>query len=658
MPNPALAPRTLSRTREYPAYQFHAYMRLNDRPAEDCFKYGVLTVLKWLRTRIEKSGAELPQALKAPEPEAYADASMKGFMTCHETSGFKIDITPLPEHGAWAITLSEPDTGTNDRPAVNGRSFTTYIGFRQTDEPWVELGIRIDVTDPPEAEEEVPYAFRPLFVRWFFENPELELFEGCPLPYQKSTIISNKAGMKSLGKLISDRDNQLPILIFTYAEEKPEPKPLNKITLDTTPVAPHFSRRFAMDAAPPVPIQLLDRNRPRKQISPAKVGPTATQTEPKYFLPFKPDAVAERLFAYAHVFTVNAEMTNELRRTIKSCGKELVSLQPGDVVRIDARPFGNNVRQLKYADDPKDFDHKQELICQTLRTSGKHKSFDFGNVLFEESVRSAKRDAEIEAIRKNARISADEKLEEILDQCYMLHQEGLEKDAHIARLQEQILEEYNRGYQIGQQEKEEANLTEMLWHEELSDKAEKRAAEAEQHRMTLEAEAARGRDLQAIVDAVQSKVPKMPETAEDVALFFREVFKDRIGFTERGLRSLSSCEMRPALFWECLYAMATVLVDLYRDGTSDIDSVFRDRTGFEMASTEGSQTRKDPKMMALRTDEWNGQEINIEAHVKIRDTRASIQNQRIHFQFVRDANKLVIGYVGDHLESASSQYFH
>ncbi len=72
--------------------------------------------------------------------------------------------------------------------------------------------------------------------------------------------------------------------------------------------------------------------------------------------------------------------------------------------------------------------------------------------------------------------------------------------------------------------------------------------------------------------------------------------------------------------WECLWAIATLLHELYFDEqkrAADVERAFKDRTGFEFALHEGKQTHKDSKLMKLRATEYKGRVLHTEPHVKI-----------------------------------------
>ena len=81
------------------------------------------------------------------------------------------------------------------------------------------------------------------------------------------------------------------------------------------------------------------------------------------------------------------------------------------------------------------------------------------------------------------------------------------------------------------------------------------------------------------------------------------------------------------------------------------EQVFRDRSGFCLALTEGKLTKKNPRLMELRKDSFMGQEIDITPHVKLDD-----DTTRAYFcPFRKDTTKLiVVGFIG-HLDTAGTR---
>lgn len=148
---------------------------------------------------------------------------------------------------------------------------------------------------------------------------------------------------------------------------------------------------------------------------------------------------------------------------------------------------------------------------------------------------------------------------------------------------------------------------------------------------------------------------KLPSTAKEVAQFFREVFSDTLDFSDRGMRSLAACVTKPEILWNCFYAMATHLSELYRSNTPEIEKRFQEATGWDMARGEGSNTRNDSELMKLRDDQYQGRKISIEPHVRKGNKDDSPNCVRVYFCYDNISNRIIIGHVGNHLPNYTSR---
>lgn len=147
-------------------------------------------------------------------------------------------------------------------------------------------------------------------------------------------------------------------------------------------------------------------------------------------------------------------------------------------------------------------------------------------------------------------------------------------------------------------------------------------------------------------------LPEMPKTSDrkveldDVVGYFRFVFADRMAFADKVLKE---CILSPEELWKCLYALGTQMIVLYRKPDSgEIFREFKRRTGIEVASSEGSTTRGNGNLMKQYNIYWNGENINIEPHLKCS------AYQRIHFGYSKTKDMLIVGHIGKHLDTAGT----
>ena len=139
--------------------------------------------------------------------------------------------------------------------------------------------------------------------------------------------------------------------------------------------------------------------------------------------------------------------------------------------------------------------------------------------------------------------------------------------------------------------------------------------------------------------------------------FFRTVYGDRLDFTKRGAESAAQCSFKPASLWKILYMAANQLVDVFAGFAENVtEEAVQAGTGYRMSFREGSMTRKQADMMKLREDVYEGKTISVEPHLKLRSTKGEQTNQRLYFWYDPERKRIVIGYIGEHLESVSSRY--
>ena len=141
---------------------------------------------------------------------------------------------------------------------------------------------------------------------------------------------------------------------------------------------------------------------------------------------------------------------------------------------------------------------------------------------------------------------------------------------------------------------------------------------------------------------------------------FASRFGDRIAVTDEAMKSVErSCVTNPALLFEAMWQMCG---PLYAAWTSNkggsVEKLYKEMTGyisgFDAPLNEGTNTRNDRKLMALRRIEFGGREYLIEPHLKYgnKDDEKSI---RIYYAWDKDRRLLIIGHIGKHLDNATTR---
>lgn len=149
----------------------------------------------------------------------------------------------------------------------------------------------------------------------------------------------------------------------------------------------------------------------------------------------------------------------------------------------------------------------------------------------------------------------------------------------------------------------------------------------------------------------------LPTTVREVAQMVQSLHPAQIVFTERGLSSTEDrSDTVVELAWKCLWTMATTLHALFfDDGTDgvDLERRFKEASGFDLAMSEGKNTKRDKKFMNLRQDLYDGKTIKIIPHVKVGNKEPRLL--RVHFYPDHDRKIIVVGHCGGHLDNFSTR---
>ena len=162
-----------------------------------------------------------------------------------------------------------------------------------------------------------------------------------------------------------------------------------------------------------------------------------------------------------------------------------------------------------------------------------------------------------------------------------------------------------------------------------------------------------GQDNAALRKAIASRLntKEYPKTPEDIINYFEATFGDRIQFTDDARRTLKFCRLDLSDLWESLFALSTVMWDLrFKQTCGDIYREFKAKTGIKATRGEGTMTRADARLMRQFETDYNGERINIEAHITY-----AAQEQSIHFGFSDNDKRVIVGSCGEHKEIYSTR---
>lgn len=156
-----------------------------------------------------------------------------------------------------------------------------------------------------------------------------------------------------------------------------------------------------------------------------------------------------------------------------------------------------------------------------------------------------------------------------------------------------------------------------------------------------------------ILESMRPDIEELPRDLLGVVDLIQRLYLDRVFFTEEARDSAKVATFQDVhVAWRILRSMATTLFDLF--GTKcDLEREYRDRTGFELALSENSATKEIREAVRQRMVRYCNRYLLAEAHVKY-GTRAP-KLLRVHFTYRPGSPLIVIGHVGDHLETAGTR---
>ena len=604
-------PRKLPRNRDYSGYQFYCRIQQENGDSESCFCFTVLCVIDWLKKRLQDTDVIPSEIAFLPDRQRSREISSGDLKSFTINSGFSAYVVSLPEHGIWALRLKEPDSDTQQRKAVPGRFFATNVGIRILKNQEVELGIRIDVTDPEEALE-IDFAFRPKLVRYLYEAAGITLRQATKLPYETAIAIENEEQFAILKTALDSSEGTLPLILVTQGIRVPKEEPIPLV--GAMPFVPALSS------------------------PPASLFPSTFPATPflEHYFQFDANEIASHNFGYAVTFRITEKLHSQVKNRLKK------DYTPGDMLFVEPKRFGGNIRI--YGKDDKE---AEQNVWQRAHCYSKDRKYYFGDVQFEFDARIIENHEMIEQIRASSDLASEEKLTQLNQKIDELQEENEKRVRKISELRDQAQIEYNKGI-----EAERKNNLELI---EEHDRLERNLQAANVRILQLEQENRTARAKLNAVDTLRG-MSERPRTNEDVINYFRNIFADRIAFTEQGIKTGCKSDIKADGLWYYLFQMATHLFDIHHTGSADVESEFLHATGIEVALSEGKQTNKGSKYRRQRKDFFEGKEIYIAPHIKLDSQKSGAQNRRIYYCYDRELDKIIIGWIGMHLETSGTMH--
>lgn len=149
----------------------------------------------------------------------------------------------------------------------------------------------------------------------------------------------------------------------------------------------------------------------------------------------------------------------------------------------------------------------------------------------------------------------------------------------------------------------------------------------------------------------------LPSTLVDVVQSFSSLMVERLVFAEPALKEARDYHnfREINIAWEMLFHLGKTLYMLKYGSQKNIDleKAFKDQSGYSLAMSEGRQTKKNSDLMALRRIIHMGETYDISPHIKWGNKPPKML--RIHFAFDEGSQKIIVGYIGPHMENATTR---
>lgn len=223
--------------------------------------------------------------------------------------------------------------------------------------------------------------------------------------------------------------------------------------------------------------------------------------------------------------------------------------------------------------------------------------------------------------------------------------ESEQKDRRISELEEEL-----RGVWDEIAEEDASHKREIEEQKQESERHQKKV-----EKLTYQLEEVRRNSTTKEQTLLEWTQEKFPDNLKEMLLYAEKMMAPRLVVLKPALKSAEEASYKgsPSKAWEMLVALGAYLYDKkYVDGCISVVD-FNNKNNCELSMTEGSMTKKDSELLKQRDVTYNGKNYDITPHVKIGTKPPKLL--RLHFQFVEDEKKIIIGHFGDHLDNYTTK---
>ena len=619
----------LQTVKSYPTYQFHAFTAADKLPADSVFRICVLETLRWLRRRLNNYDS-IPEELLAPEPENYADFSEDQLRSFNINVGANMDCTYIASKGVWSFRISETDTGENlgsdnERLPVNGRIFQTEISFLKHSDN-VEVGVRTICSEPAECNE--PCAvFRPAVVKALAENPEVGFVtEGFRLN-GRPLMVTNQTELRNLERLLTSDSFDMPLAIFAdsgYEQTVPEMTALP----DTTTISftgfgqTVFTADLKADTSKvKIDCNAVNTTKAKPETPDKKAVPADIKTTDKKQPVLDYERLAAKTMGFAVVCFVSEKCFSLLQNKLG------INVSENEVIILT---HGNESERLSYSTAA--IENISDRLKNELRAMLKRSHFTYGDVLFYSDARLADLREQ-----RHENISLEDKLNIYKQENSQLRERNRELSQQNTDLQlnTENIRTLQKQIKNLQDEKDALDIWISNYKKQYEDRESSYRRSAE------------------IVELYRTKAKAaahFPIEKDEVCDWARKNFSDNIIISQRAETALRkySGALDTAILCDGIYYLNAYA--MYRRGEINGEqlSMYADSYNWEVSGCGSGALR-------VRRDDYeftiDGEKYLLDMHIKY-----GVSSQvliRIYFCWDDNKQKIMIGYMPEHLATAS-----
>ena len=417
----------ISSTKSYPAFQLRFEAKHSSLNSHNTLIYLLMVVEKWI---FQRTGLNLDLNMTTDNDVDMVTLLNDNLIVSHHIdNGYEIDITSLIADNKWAACFREPDRDTEDRAAVTGRFFATDIALSSLDDEWVECAVRITVMEPVDCEE-VPFAFRPQFIRSIFKEPNVEVRQLSTLNASEAIYINDAEQLSLFKRVMYSEQNDLPAVIFTHATQN----------INVKDVFDAIDASIGRVKAEKTLHQIVIEN---------LVCPEYIQLESQS-QPYDFDIFAGYTFGYSRTYVIPPNMMNAFQ------GMFSQTIDAGDVIWLEPVKFGGFIEIFRLSEYAKN--RQREKLVKTLldraHEYSKRKFIVYDGIAFEDELHGNEDWEKLEELKK--KITSDVE-KEVLDQAIEMvdkakeaqrqaeqQRDDLAKKLYNANAQNAFLQETNK----------------------------------------------------------------------------------------------------------------------------------------------------------------------------------------------------------------------